>query len=327
MRLNLSRIESAHRQLRAEFRHTPQYRCDPLGDVLGCHTTLKIETLNPLRCFKGRGSQIAVSDAKDQGNQTVVCASAGNLGQAVAYCASTEGMRSIVYAARGANPLKLRRIEAMGATLRLVEGDIEEARNAAKIASNADGNYLIEDSENIATCEGAATIGLELVSDGPAPFDAVLISLGGGAMATGIGFVIKVRSPSTDILCVQPRGAPAMTLSWREQRVIHTESLDTIADGVAGRFPIPEVLADLLEVADDALLVDEKSIVGGMRLLYRHAGLIVEPSAALGVAGILENPSRFSGKNLALVICGSNVSTQDFQRWVIDGHDKSANMI
>jgi threonine dehydratase len=85
-----------------------------------------------------------------------------------------------------------------------------------------------------------------------------------------------------------------MTLSWRTGSVVQTDRADTIADGVAGRFPIPAVLDDLLVVADDVALVDENSIIAGMRMLYRHAGLVVEPSAALGIAAILEDPSRYS---------------------------------
>jgi threonine dehydratase len=118
------------------------------------------------------------------------------------------------------------------------------------------------------------------------------------------------------VIAVQPEGAPAMTLSWRERAVINTETIDTIADGVAGRFPIPEVLDDLLEVVDDAVLVGEDSIVRAMRQLFELGGLVVEPSAALGVAAILEDPDRFRGRNVATVVCGSNVGQADFLRWV-----------
>jgi threonine dehydratase len=98
---------------------------------------------------------------------------------------------------------------------------------------------------------------------------------------------------------------------------VETESLDTIADGVAGRCPIPEVLADLLVVLDDVMLVSEAAIVAGMQLLYRHAGLVAEPSAALGVAAVLEDPDRFAGRRVATIVCGSNVASSDFARWVL----------
>ena len=104
-----------------------------------------------------------------------------------------------------------------------------------------------------------------------------------------------------------------MTLSYRAGKVVTTDSTDTIADGVAGRFPISEVLGDLLKLADDALLVEEESIVEGMRLLYQHAGLVVEPSAALGIAAILENRERFAGRRVASILCGANISTERFE--------------
>ena len=108
-----------------------------------------------------------------------------------------------------------------------------------------------------------------------------------------------------------------MALSWRRGSVVETDAIDTIADGVAGRCPIPEVLDDLLVVVDDVVLVGEESIKAGMRLLYRHAGLVAEPSAALGVATVLEDRDRFAGRRVATIICGSNVATSDYERWVL----------
>lgn len=279
--------------------------------------TLKVETINPIRCFKGRGTEVAVSRAIGQGADSVVCASAGNLGQAVAYSSRRHHIRSTVVASRSAARFKLDRITSLGAALELVDGDIEQARDVARRISQKEGAYLIEDSENIGTCEGAATIGRELTEEArDGELDHVLVALGGGAMASGVGVVFKDRSPETQVVCVQPTGAPAMTLSWRAKKVVQTDEINTIADGVAGRFPIPEVLDDLLEVVDDALLVDESSIVEAMRLLFRHAGLMTEPSAALGVAALLENRDRFEGSRVASIICGANVCPEQFSHWI-----------
>jgi len=118
------------------------------------------------------------------------------------------------------------------------------------------------------------------------PADPPRVALGGGAMASGIGCVAKALAPNVEVIGIQPAGAPALTLSWRTGAVVNSETIDTIADGVAGRYPIPEVLDDLLVVLDDVVLVSEDSIKAGMRMLYQHAGLVVEPSAALGVAAV-----------------------------------------
>ena len=318
----MSRIVEATNQISREFCSTPQYCNDALSELLGCEITLKVETCNPIRCFKGRGADIAITRAIDAGVRSVVCASAGNLGQAVAYCATRHHVAATVFASHKASPMKLERISSLGAQLKLVEGDIETARSQAQQYAETNSCFLIEDSENIGTCEGAATIGVELIST-ELSFDCVLLALGGGALATGVGYVFKQRSPQTQVVTVQPKGAPAMTLSWRSKTVVCTEDIKTIADGVAGRFPIKEVLEDLLEIADDAILVSESSIRQAMRVLYTHAGLVVEPSAALGVAAILEDKSRFAGKKIASVICGSNVEPSQFQRWVMQQSPKT----
>jgi threonine dehydratase len=247
----------------------------------------------------------------------MVCASAGNLGQALAHSGSGRGLAVTVLAARTANPVKLRQIAAFGAAVRLEGEDIEDARLLAREIADTDGAYLVEDSLDLATCEGAATIGLELVRDDPR-LDVVLVALGGGAMASGVGYAMRSLARHVEVIGIQPIGAPAMALSWRQRMVVETDSIETIADGVAGRCPIPEVLDDLLVVLDDVVLVREDSIKAGMRAAYEHAGLVIEPSAALGIAAVLEDPERFAGRRVTTVLCGSNVGPSDFARWVLE---------
>ncbi len=321
-RLDLDRIRAARRVIDPLFLDTALYRCEALEPVLGCTVSIKLETANPVRSFKARGTELVASQLADNGSQAVVCASAGNLGQALAWSGRRRGLDVTVVASRLASPAKLDRIRALGARLELVDGDIEVAREHAAGIARSGGIRLVEDSLDVETCEGAATIGLELV--GPQPFsskpsfDAVLVALGGGALATGVGHVVKALAPDLEVICVQPTGAPAMTRSWRERRVVTTESTDTIADGVAGRRPLPAVLDDLLQVVDDAVLVEEASIVAGMRVLLEHAGLVVEPSAALGVAALLEDRDRFAGRHVVTIVCGSNVDLHAYQRWIGD---------
>ncbi|GAA0937460.1 pyridoxal-phosphate dependent enzyme [Kribbella koreensis] len=312
VRLELARILDARGQIDPVFRGTPQYECGALGEVLGCRVVLKVETANPVRSFKGRGTETVLSRLPGAG--AVVCASAGNLGQALAYSGRRRGMAATVFASAAANPVKVERMKALGADVVLVEGEIEAALEAAERFAAETGAYLVEDSKDIGTCEGAATIGVELSESGLG-LDAVLISLGAGAMASGVGFAVKSLSRGTEVICVQPERAPAMTLALRAGRAVEVGAPDTIADGVAGRSVIPEVLEDLAEVADDAVLVTEAGIVEAMRLIHTHAGLVVEPAAALGVASILESDGRYAGKTVATILCGSNVTPADFKRW------------
>ncbi|GID91188.1 threonine/serine dehydratase [Amorphoplanes digitatis] len=314
-RLDLARIRAARSDIDPIFLNTPLYQCDALGRELGCTVSIKLETANPVRSFKARGTELVANLLAGQGRTAAVCASAGNLGQALGWSGRRRGLDVTVVASRAAPAVKLDRIRALGAELELVDGDFEAARERAADISLQRGIRLVQDSLDIETCEGAATIGLEL-ADAGSSFDTVLIALGGGAIATGVGYALKTLSPDVEVICVQPLGAPAMTHSWRRRRVVTTDSTDTIADGVAGRFPIPEVLDDLLAVADDAVLVQESSIVAGLRLLLEQAGLVVEPSAALGVAAVLEDRDRFAGRHVATIICGSNVDLDAYHRWI-----------
>ncbi|MET8143310.1 pyridoxal-phosphate dependent enzyme [Sphaerisporangium sp. NPDC005288] len=314
-RLDIARIRAARRLIDPMFLDTPLYPCDALEPGLGCAVSIKLETANPVRSFKARGTEVIASLLAGGGSRAVVCASAGNLGQALAWSGRGRGVDVTVVASRFAPAAKLDRIRALGATLELVDGDFDMARERAADLARYEGIRLVEDSLDIETCEGAATIGLELVDPVPS-FDAVLIALGGGALATGVGHVVKALAPEVEVICVQPLGAPAMTRSFRERRVVTTDSTDTIADGVAGRRPIPAVLDDLLLVADDAVLVQEVSIMAGMRMLLDHAGLVVEPSAALGIAAVLEDRDRFAGRHVVTIVCGGNVDLDAYHRWV-----------
>jgi threonine dehydratase len=340
-RLDIARIRAARRVIDPVFLDTPLYRCEALEPGLGCAVSIKLETANPVRSFKGRGTEVVASLLAERGPRAVVCASAGNLGQALAWSGRGRGLDVTVVASRFATVAKLDRIRALGATLELVDGDHELARERAADIARYDGIRLVEDSLDLETCEGAATIGLELLEllepkgqqaeqtelaelaelTGTAPpFDTVLIALGGGAMATGVGHVMKALAPGVEVICVQPLGAPAMTRSWHSRHVVTTDWTDTIADGVAGRRPIPAVLDDLLLVADDAVLVREESIIAGMRMLLDHASLVVEPSAALGIAAVLEDRDRFAGRHVVTIVCGSNVDVDAYHRWI--GHHR-----
>jgi threonine dehydratase len=317
-RLDLDRVRAARRMIDPVFLNTPLYQCDALGQPLGCTVSIKLETANPVRSFKARGTELVASLLTAQGRTAAVCASAGNLGQALAYSGARRHIPVTVVAAKRANPMKVERMRALGATVVLEGDDHEDARRLACEIAEAEGAYLVEDSLDLLTCDGAGTIGLELLDDAEEHIDVLLIALGGGAMASGIGCVAKAIAPHVEVIGIQAAGAPAMALSWRTGAVVNTDTIDTIADGVAGRCPIPEVLDDLLILLDDVVLVGEEPIKAGIRLLYQHAGLVVEPSAALGVAAILEDRERFAGRRVAAIICGSNILSSDFARWALN---------
>ena len=232
----MARIQAARQVIDPVFLDTPLYRCEALEPSLGCAVSIKLETANPVRSFKGRGTELVASQLASAGAGAVVCASAGNLGQALAWSGRRRGLQVTVAASRSAPAAKLDRIRAIGARLELVDGDFDDARERAAAIARQDGIRLVEDSLDIETCEGAATIGLELAAWRPVVRRRADRA---GRRRDGhrVGHVLKALAPGIEVICVQPLGAPAMTWSWQQRRVVTTDSTDTIADGVAGRVP------------------------------------------------------------------------------------------
>ena len=109
-----------------------------------------------------------------------------------------------------------------------------------------------------------------------------------------------------------------MVDSWRSAKVVNYENTNTIADGIAVRLPIPQALEDMMGLADDAILVDDNSIIKAMQLIHEHLGIVAEPSGAVGLAALLENPSLFKNQTVATIICGGNLTADQKKMWLND---------
>lgn len=295
------------------FLHTPQYVCEPLSAELDARVVAKVETLNPVRCFKGRGASLMASTLPAGGR--VVTASAGNLGQALAYACRTRGVRLDVFAAHTANTLKVERMRDLGAEVTLAGRDFDEAKQLAKRFASEHGLPMVEDGREPALSEGAGTIAVELLAL-PAKPDVVLVALGNGAILGGMASWLNAKMPGVEVIGVAAAGAPCMERSWRFGSLVQTERIDTIADGMGTRVPVAEALADLDGTIADILLVENDAMKAGMRLAHRHLGLVLEPSGAAGIAAMLSDPARFRGRTVVTVLCGGNLTEEQMRRWL-----------
>jgi threonine dehydratase len=317
-RLSLQAIQHASRVIDPVFLHSPQYECEPLSEALGCRLVLKNECANPIRNFKGRGASYLLHSlhARDPNDvRTIVGASAGNWGQALAYACRAVGRSLVLYAAVNANPMKVARMRALGADVRLQGHDFDAAKQAAEAFAARKGFLWVADGLDQEVSEGAGTIGMELLERGDR-FDFLLVALGNGSLLTGIARWVKSVARATRVVGVSAAGADAMERSWRHRTIVTPESVSTIADGIAVRVPIPVAVQDMQGIVDDVLLVQDSHMIEAMRLLYRHAGLLVEPSGAVGVAAIIADPQRFAGQHLATILCGSNLTQEQIDTYL-----------
>jgi threonine dehydratase len=312
-RLKIDNIRAAVGEIDPVFLNTPQYEADSLSRILGAKIVVKIETANPIRSFKGRGAEFLASRISPK--TKLITASAGNFGQAMAYACRRREIALTVYASVNANPLKLERMRALGATVVLRGEDFDAAKIEAKRVAAESGVRLVEDGRDVETGEGAGTIGLELAG-WKGEFDAVLLPLGNGALACGVGRYLKHVRPQIRIVAIQSAGAPAMLESWRQKRVVTFDTISTIADGIGVRIPIPECVRDMEGIVDEGIVVQDGSLIEAMRLAHEHLGIVLEPSGAAGLAALFENRERFAEQTVAVVLCGGNLTPEQMKLWL-----------
>lgn len=285
------------------FLASPLMRHPALDAALGCAVTLKVETLNPIRSFKGRGTE-AVLSALTPLPPAVIAASTGNFGQGIAWSARRRSMAATIYVPDGANPLKVEAMRRLGAEVRIAAPGRDEA-DAAREAAGETGTPFIEDGAYREIAAGAGTIGQEMTAAGLKP-DIVLVQIGDGALVTGIGSWLRAASPGTRIIGVTARGAPAIADSVETGAPVERRP-DTIADGMAVSRPVAGALEQVTAAVDEILPVSDDTMLAAMRLLAEQAGVLAEPSGAAGIAALMEHRARFQGAAVVSVITGSNV--------------------
>jgi threonine dehydratase len=296
------------------FLDSPAVRGSSLDAVLDAELVLKVETLNPIRSFKGRGTELLVARLSD--NRPLVCASAGNFGQGLARAAVRRGRSVSVFAAERANPLKVAAMRRLGAEVVLRGADFDAAKDEARRHAERSGAFYVEDGALPDIAEGAGTIALELTEGSVAP-EVALIPLGNGALVTGMGTWLRHASPATRVVAVVAAGAPSMRLSFEQGRIVSTSSADTIADGIAVREPVPYALETMRGVVDEVVTVSDDDLLQAIRLVHEHLGLVVEPAGVAGLAALVAHAGRWRGALVATPLCGGNVTSAQARDWLL----------
>jgi threonine dehydratase len=296
--LSLERIDAARDEIPAVFLHSPQFWDGGLSAALGREVLVKVETVNPIGSFKGRGTWLLAHTLDPA--RGWVCSTAGNFGQGLAYAARERGARLEVFASDGTPPAKVERMRALGARVEVVPHAPAAARDHA--AASPD-RLLVTDGLDPAIAEGAATIGAELETAGP--IDTAVVQLGDGALISGVAFRLKAARPGIRIVGVCASGAPAMARSFAARRPLTVEGGGTIAAALAVTEPVPESLARVLELVDDVLEVDDDDLMAAMSLIGEALGILVEPAGAAGVAALRRHGAAIPGERVAVLLTGA----------------------
>ena len=292
---------------------TPLERA-PAALARGRELWLKREDGHEIGSFKWRGALPVVRHFAGGGARTVVTASTGNHGAAVSWACRELGVAAIVYAPAGASATKLSILEALGAEVRLRGRDLDEAKDEALRFATEAGLPYFEDGAEPLQYEAYAEIGRELVRQAPAPPDAVVVPIGNGALAGGVGAAVRRDAPRALRVGVVAKAMPVMAESFEVRAPVPPVGGETIADGLAVRVPIPLAVNRLSGAIDLVVRVSERALAEALAACV-ESGLRVEASAAAAIAALDE--VAVAGPVVA-VITGRNTDAELLERALSD---------
>ncbi len=299
------------RLLRVAMLPTPMERApDVLCGFAGrSELWLKREDVHELGVFKWRSALPVVGSLVAQSHKAVVTSSTGNHGAAVAWACKQLGAKAIVFVPRAANARKLALLESLGADVRVVGHDLDEAKDAARAYAEVEGLRFFEDGAEPLQYEAYEAIGEEIVDQLPSPAAAVVTPIGNGALAGGVGAAMGRLSIETVRVGVVAEDMPVMAASYDAGRVVEAPAGTTVADGLAVRVAIPLAVERLSTTVDVMLRVSEQSIAEAL-VACHDAGVAVEPSAAAALAAARTKRDLADAGPIVLVMTGRNVDPE-----------------
>ena len=308
MAVTVSDIQAARRRTAAQVRHTPVVQSDWLSDASGGTVLLKLESLQVTHSFKSRGALNAVIQviATHGDGVTVVTASAGNHGRAIAWAAERLGVRAIVFTPRNAPETKTRAIARHGADLRAVAENYEAAERLAREHARDTGDVFVSPYNHPDVIAGAGTIGLELLED-ITGLQSVLVPIGGGGLISGVATAVKALDARIEVIGVEVEASCAFSAARAAGRIVNIAVAETIADGLGGNVD-PETITwpVIRDLVDRIVIVPERAVHDAIRTLLTEDHLVGEGAgvaaiaAAAGLAGI-------EGRRTAVLLTGANI--------------------
>jgi threonine dehydratase len=306
----VSAIDEAAARLAPVLVRTPLEMCKRLSERHGARVLLKREDRQEVRSFKIRGAynKVASLSAKER-SRGVVCASAGNHAQGVAFACARLAIRATVFMPAVTPLQKIERVLHFGrewVEVRLLGDSYDDADAAAQAHCEEQGAVFVHPFDDPLTIAGQGTIARELVEELGAPPDLLVAGIGGGGLISGIAGYLKTRRPAAVVIGAEPAGAPSMTASLRAGRVVALEEIDTFVDGAAVK-RVGELTFDLCrQHLDDVVLVPEGQVCTSIIELDQNEGIISEPAGALAVAALDNLGDRLRDQTVVCVLSGGN---------------------
>lgn len=304
--VGLAELREAAAVLHSVAVRTPLLRADAIGELAGCEAWLKPEMLQRSGAFKFRGAYYFLSRlGEERRGRGVIAPSSGNHAQAVALAARLYGVPATVVMPTTVTPAKRLGAERLGARIELAGTTTRERWDRAVEMAESEGATLVPPYDNATIIAGQGTVGVELVED-LSGIDTVIVPVGGGGLSAGVSAAVKLLSPGTRVVGVEPAGAPKLTRAREAGKPVVLENATSIADGLLavsiGAIPF----AHHQRYLDEIITVTDAALVRAVRFLLDRMKLVAEPSGAITVAALLEGLVRPRGRTVA-VLSGGNI--------------------
>ncbi|MFZ5609369.1 MAG: threonine ammonia-lyase [Pseudomonadota bacterium] len=306
--VTLSDIRAAAANLAGAVRRTPCELSQTLSHIAGCTLYLKFENLQFTASFKERGALnklLSLNEAERR--RGVVAMSAGNHAQGVAYHASRLGIPATIVMPIGTPLVKIQHTQAFGAHVEVVGDKLEDAAAHARAIAEREGRVFVHPFDDPHIIAGQGTIALEMLEDQP-EIEILVVPIGGGGLIAGMAAAAKGLRPDVTVMGVQAELYPAVHAALKGGEA--GTGGDSLAEGIAVKYPGAVTLAMIRRLVDDILLVKEAALEHAVSLLLNVEKTVVEGAGAAGLAAVLSHPERFAGKRVGLVLSGGNIDSR-----------------
>ena len=303
-------IDKAAEVLTEILEPTPFMKNNNLSDVYDANVFLKREDLQVVRSYKIRGAFNKIRTLEPELlSKGIVCASAGNHAQGVAFSCSKLQIMGSIFMPTTTPKQKIEQVRMFGREFIeiVLTGDTFDAANSAAIAyAEETGKTFIPPFDDPKVMEGQGTIGKEILSQSKVKLDYIFVPIGGGGLASGLGAYFKQMHPETKIIGVEPGGAPCMKAAIEAGETVRLEHIDKFVDGAAVQKAGSLTYEVCKEVLDDIIVVPEGAVCTTIIQMYNKSAIVVEPAGALASAALRFYADRIKGKNVACIVSGSN---------------------
>lgn len=317
MDLELKEIELAAKRLEPTIHRTKIESSKTFSDMTGGEIYLKFENQQKTGSFKIRGASNKIAALVERGEiSSAVASSAGNHAQGVAYASHVYGIPATIVMPKSTPIAKVSATQGYGAKVVLHGDCYDDAYNKAVEIQEKEGATFLHPFDDFEVMAGQGTIGIEILEDLPT-VDMVIVPAGGGGLLSGVAACIKQINPRVQIIGVQAEGAPAIAQSFKKDKSVSSESVSTIADGIAVKTPGVNTMKMINKYADAIVTVSDAEISEAILLLLERTKQVVEPSGATPLAAVLNNKVDVKGKKVVCVLSGGNVDVSFIQR-IID---------